>query len=134
MTIKDHRLNTGTLSLDALPFASQATNVNLEPSTDEEGEALEVLSGETVDPDETTTWVLNITAIQDFDDPVGFIAFCLENAGTVVPFVWKPNADGTSYAGTCKIRPVAIGGDVAARLDTGAEFPVVTGPTPTYPV
>jgi hypothetical protein len=134
VTIKDHRLKTGTLTIDALPFASQATNVNLEPKTDEDGDRLEVLSGETVEPDDVTTWDLNITSVQDFDDPAGFIATCLDQAGEVVPFVWQPNATGVSYAGTIKLRPVAIGGDVATRLDTDASFPVITGPTPTYPV
>ena len=133
MPIVEDRLKSGTLTLDALPFATQATNVNLSPDTDEEGDALEVLSGDTIEPDDVTTWTLNITAIQDFDDPAGFVAFCLSNAGDVVPFVWKPNAAGVSYGGTCKIRPVEIGGDVNARLTTAATFPVVGEPTPTYP-
>jgi hypothetical protein len=133
MPIVEDRLKSGTLSLDALPFATQATNVNLSPDTDEEGDPVETLSGDTIEADDVTTWSLNVTAIQDFDDEAGFVAFCLANAGDVVPFTWKPNAAGVSYAGTCKIRPVEIGGDVAARLTTSASFPVVTGPTPTYP-
>lgn len=134
MPIKDHRLKAGTLTLDALPFATQATNVRLVPKTDEDGEALEVLSGDTIEPDDKTDWTLNITTVQDFDDPAGFIAFCLENAGQVVPFDWKPNATGVSYAGSVKVRPVEIGGDVASRNTTDAEFPITVGPTPTYPV
>lgn len=134
MTIADHRLKAGTLTLDALPFATQATNVRLVPKTDEDGEALEVLSGDTIEPDDKTDWTLNMTNVQDFDDPAGFIAFSLENAGQLVPFTWKPNATGVSYGGTVKVRPVEIGGDVASRLTTDAEWPVTSGPTPTYPV
>ncbi len=134
MPIVEDRLKSGTLLLDALPFATQATNVNLSPDTDEEGDPVEVLSGDTIEADDVTTWSLNITAIQDFDDQAGFVAFCLSEAGNVVPFSWKPNAAGVEYAGTVKIRPVEIGGDVASRLTTSASFPVVTGPTPTYPV
>lgn len=132
--IADHRLKTGLLTLDGAEFASQATNVNLTPSTDEDGDALEVLSGATIAADDETTWVLNITSVQDFNDPAGFIAMSLSQAGDEVPFTWRPGpADvSVSYAGTVKIRPVPIGGDVASRLTTAASWPLVGAPTPTY--
>lgn len=133
MPIVEDRLKAGTLTLDALPFATQATNVNLSPDTDEEGDPLEVLSGDTIEPDDVTTWTLNITAIQDFDDAAGFVRFCLANAGDVVPFSWKPNAAGVTFAGDVKIRPVEIGGDVNTRLTTSATFPLIGEPTPTDP-
>lgn len=134
MPITESRLKTGTLTLNALPFATQATNVKLSPKTDETGDSLETLSGDQILPDDETTWSLLIEAVQDFDDSAGFVAFTLANAGDVVPFVWTPNANATSvsYAGTCKIRPVEIGGDVNARLTTSAEFPVQGDPIPTY--
>lgn len=133
MPITDSRLKNGTLTLDALPFATQATNVRLVPSTADVGDSLEVLSGDTVDPDEETTWSLAITAVQDFDDADGFVAFALDNAGDVVPYSWKPNADGPTFAGNVRVRPVEIGGDVASRLTTDAEWPCQETPTPTYP-
>lgn len=134
MAIKDHRLKAGTLTLDALPFASQATNVTLEPDTEEEGDQLEVLSGETIDPDETVTWTLEVEAVQDFDDAAGFINFCKDNAGEIVPFTWAPSgATGVTYSGSIKVRPVRIGGDVNKRLTTPASFPVVGALTDTYP-
>lgn len=137
MTITDSRLKGGTLTftVDAAPlsFASQATNVRLIPKTDEDGDPLEVLSGDTIEADDVTSWTLNMTAVQDFDDPDGFIGFALANAGDVVAFTWKPNAAGVSYGGTVKVRPVEIGGDVNARNTTGAEWPLVGDPTPTYP-
>lgn len=133
MPIIDSRLKAGTLTVDALPFATQATNVTLSPDTSEDGDALEVLSGDTVEPDDVTTWSLHIDAVQDFDDPAGFVAFTWENAGQIVPFTWKPNATGTSYAGDVKVRPVEVGGDVASRLTTSADWPVIGTPVPTYP-
>lgn len=133
MPIIEDRLKTGVLTIDALPFATQATNVQLTPATSEEGDALEVLSGDTIEPDDVTTWTLAITAIQDFDAPAGFVAFSWENAGEVVPFTWKPNAAGVSYAGSVKVRPVEVGGDVNKRLTTSASWPVVGDVTPTYP-
>ena len=133
MTIVDSRLKTGVLTLDGDAFASQATNVRLEPNTDEEGDALEVLSGETITPDDKTTWALVIVAIQDFDNPAGFIALSLDRAGDLVPFSWQPNAAGPTFAGTVRVRPVPIGGDVNARNTTTATWPLDGAPTPTWP-
>lgn len=133
MPINDDRLKEGTLTIDGEAFATQATNVRLVPATNNNGDALEVLSGDVVTPDDETTWSLNITAVQDFDDPAGFVASSLANAGDVVAYVWKPNAAGVEYAGTVRVRPVEIGGDVAKRLTTDASWPCQEAPTPTYP-
>lgn len=128
------RNKNGTLTLDALPFAALTSSVALAPNVESEGDALEYLDGSKDLPEESTTWTLDITRTQDFDDPAGFVEFCRQNAGDVVPFVWAPNgAGGVSYAGTCKIRAIGIGGAVAQRLDNSVSFPVETGPTPTYP-
>lgn len=130
--ITDSRLKNGTLTIDGELFATQATNVRLVPSTDEEGDPVEVLSGDTVSAEDSTTWALVITAIQDFDDVEGFVNFALSNAGQVVAYSWKPNADAPTYAGTVKVRPVEIGGDVAKRNTSDAEWPCQEAPTPTY--
>jgi hypothetical protein len=131
--IEDSRLSGGTLTVDAQPFAKQMTSVTLSPSVDTEGDRVETLSGATIEPDEVTRWQLDLGAIQDFDDPAGFVEFCRANAGEVVSFSWAPNAVGPTYAGTLRVRAVAIGGDVASRLNTPAAFPVVTLDDPTYP-
>lgn len=132
--IEDSRNKGGTLTLDAQPFGKQMTSVSLEPSEDTEGEAVETLSGATVEPDEVTSWVLNLGAIQDFDDPAGFVAFAMANKGELVPFSWQPNATGApTYTGTVRVRAVTIGGDVATRLSTTKAWPVIGEPTPSYP-
>lgn len=133
MAIEDSRLSGGTLTLDAQPHGKQMTSVTLEPSTDKDGDDLETLTGDTIEADERTTWVLNLGAVQDFDDPAGFVEFARANAGQVVPFDWKPNGTGPSYAGQVRVRPVTIGGDVKPRLTTTAAWPVVGEPAPTYP-
>lgn len=134
MTITQSRLKTGTLTIDSNAFAGQATNVRLTPSVSTEGDRLEVLSGEFIAPEESTTWALEFTGVQDFDDPDGWVEFCRASAGDTVAFTFEPNSvDAPSYAGTATVRAVVIGGDVAARLTSDASFPVVTGPTPTYP-
>lgn len=131
--IEDSRLKAGTLTVDGQPFARQMTSVSLEPSEEEEGEAIETLSGATVEPDEVTSWVLNLGAVQDFDDPAGFVEFARANKGDTVAFTWEPNTGGPAYSGTVKVRAVTIGGDVATRLTTTKAWPVIGEPTVTYP-
>jgi len=133
MPIVESRLKNGLLTIDGTPFATQASNVTLSPDVDEEGDTLEVLSGEEILPTEKTSWTLGIEAIQDFDDVQGFVNYCFQNAGDVVPFTWRPSAAGVSYAGSVKIRAVEIGGDVNTRLSTSAEFPCQGTPVATYP-
>lgn len=135
MPITDSRNKGGTLTLDALPFAKQTTSVALTPSADETGDELETLSGDRVEPDETTSWVLNIGVVQDFTDPAGFVEFCRANAGDVVPFTWAPNgATGPSYSGMVKVRAVEIGGDVNSRLTTTTGgWPITGQPEVDYP-
>lgn len=131
MPITESRLKNGTLTIDAVAFATQATNVRLEPSTDEVGDPIEVLSGDEIAADDETTWALVIEAVQDFDDVDGFVRFALDNAGSSVPFVWRPNSTSTNqFTGTVKVRPVVIGGDINVRLATTAEWPLVGAPTP----
>lgn len=135
LTIIDSRLKSGTLTIDGHAFASQATNVRLVPKTDSGGDPLEVLSGDTTTADDETTWSLVVRAVQDFDDPAGFVNFSLTNAGDEVPYSWKPNsgADTPTFTGTVKVRPLEVGGDVNKRLTTDAEWPCTAAPTVTYP-
>lgn len=133
MPITESRLKAGLLTIDGQQFATQATNVRLVPRTDDRGDTLEVLSGDTITPDEQTSWSLVIVAVQDFDEPAGFLNYALANAGEVVAYTWRPSAAGVSYAGTVKVRPLEIGGDVNARLTSDAEWACQQAPTPTYP-
>lgn len=133
MAITDSRLKGGTLTLDSLPFGKQMTSVKLTPDVDEQGEAVETLTGDKVGANEVTTWSLELGAIQDFDDSAGFVEYARANAGDEVSFTWTPNnTDAPSYAGTVKVRAVEIGGEVAARLSSTTTWPIITGPTPTY--
>lgn len=132
--IEESRLKGGTLTLDAQPFGKQMTSVALTPAVRQEGEAIETLTGDTKSPEDVTDWALDLGAIQDFDDPAGFVAFANANAGDEVAFSWQPNATGAAtYTGTVKVRAVAIGGDVNARLSNSTSWPVTGQPTTTYP-
>lgn len=133
MPITDSRNKSGTLTLDANAFQTQATSVSLVPATDEVGDAVEVLSGDTISPDDETTWTLNITAIQDFVDSDGLLEFLRANAGDVVAYVWKPTTAAVpNWSGTVKIRPTTIGGDVNVRLTSTIVLPCQEEPTADY--
>lgn len=136
MPITDSRLKNGTLTINAVSFATQATNVRLVPKVSSTGEPLEVLAGDVIDPDETVDWSLAITAVQDFTDEAGFVNFCLANAGDVHPYSWAPAgaAAGPTYTGTVKVQPVEVGGDVNTRNTTSAEWDCQEAPTTVYPV
>lgn len=131
MTIIDSRLKNGTLTLDAVPFASQASNVTVTPDYDEQGDPIETLSGDTQTADEVGSYTLEITAVQDFDDPDGFVNFSWQNELEVVPFSWKPNPTAPTITGNVKVKAVPIGGDVNSRLETKAEWPIQGKPTIT---
>ena len=131
--IEESRNKGGTLSLDAQPFGKQFTEVSLVPAIRTEGEAVETLTGATLSPEEVTDWTLDLGAIQDFDDPAGFIAFANANAGDEVAFSWQPNGTGPTYTGTVKVRAVTVGGAVNARLTNSTSWPVTGQPTTTYP-
>ncbi len=130
MPITDSRNKNGVLTLDDNPFEVQATSVALTPSTDEEGDAVETLARDTLTADDVTTWTLDITAIQDFADPEGFVEFCRATAGQIVDYSWKPtSATVPVYSGTVKIRPAVIGGAVNERLTSEVSFPCQEEPT-----
>jgi hypothetical protein len=134
-TIEDSRLKGGVLTLGGTSFAKQATSVQLVPSTETDGEPIETLSGATISAGETYTWALNIGMVQDFTDPAGLVEYLRSNAGTEVAYTWEPNADGPAYAGDVKVRPTTIGGEVAVRLSSEVELPVVGElADPVYPV
>lgn len=132
--ITQSKLRQGTLTLDAVPFETQAVNVRLVPATEENGEAVEALSGDTIGADESTTWTLAVESVQDFDDPTGFASFCFDNDGLAVPFVWAPNntTTGVEFAGSLTVRAIEMGGPVNTRNNSEAEFPVIGTPTRTF--
>jgi hypothetical protein len=134
--IEDSRVRGGVLTLDTLPFEKQLSECSLVPSTETDGDDLEVLSGAVLKAAESYSWVLNLGLIQDFADPDGLVEYLRANKGDEVPFSWEPNDVAThpSYTGTVKLRPTRIGGQVNTRLTDTVELPVVGEPVPDYPV
>lgn len=128
MPVTESKMKNGTLTLGAAPgtdFACQASNVKITPEYDEEGDRLEVLCGDVLDPTETRNDKLTIEAVQDFTDVAGFVNYTWLHDLEWVPFTWAPTgATGPSYSGTVKVKAVEVGGEANKRAMTTAEWRV----------
>jgi hypothetical protein len=141
MPITESRVKSGTLTFGGegggtagtgTVFACQATTVKVTPSYAADGDAVETLCGDQIPEGKKTTWTLNGTSIQDFDDPEGFLAYCFTNSLTTVAFEWAPNITGApTWSGDCVIKALEEGGDVNKRITTDWEFDIVGTPTRT---
>lgn len=131
MPIKAHTTGPGSLTIGDTPgkeFAIAVTKVSLEPSVDTDDD-LVVLSGAALPGEDTFTWSLNATLLQDFDVD-GLADYLFDNRGTVVPFKFTPSSAHTrGWGGQIKLRPMSIGGDVKKRNTSDVEFPLVGQPT-----
>lgn len=134
--ITSSRVKEGTLTLGPDPtphdFSCQPSNIRLTPTTETE-DPLETLCGDIATGPGTTSWVLQGTAVSDFDDPEGFVQHCFDHDGEQVPFSWAPNAIGGTWSGELFVQAVEIGGDVNTRLTTDFSFAVVSKPIYTPP-
>lgn len=138
MTVTESKLKEGTLTFGpkatpTLTVSCQATNVTLEPSFEEVGEALEVLCGDTLAASERTTWVLKFTGIQDWTDKAGFVNFAYDHDGEELEFDWLPAKLGPSWTGRVKVKAVVLGGAVNTRNTSDAEWPCNGKPVRTDP-
>ena len=134
--ITESRLKEGTLTLGATPgedFSCQVTNCRLTPSAEDDGDDTETLCGDVLAAGKKITYVLAGTAIQDFDEPTGFVSYCHTHATESVEFSWNPSAASPTYSGTVVIVPVELGGDVNTRLTTDFEFALAGDYTETPP-
>lgn len=132
MPVTDSRLGPGTLTFSGPhDFSAQVASCSLTPTVNET-DGTPTLG--TPDPASEVTfdWALTGTAISDWGNANGFVNHCMDNAGTSVTFTFTPStADGIDYTGTCQIRPMEIGGDVASQSVVSFEFPVIGDVTRT---
>jgi hypothetical protein len=134
--IVESRVKSGTFTLGVAPgtsFACQPTNIRVTPSYEDDGDPVETLCGDSIPAGKKESFVLAGTAIQDFDDPDGFLTYCFENSMATVPFTWEPNVTGApAWAGSLVVVALEEGGDVNTRITTDFEFDVVGRPSRTY--
>jgi hypothetical protein len=127
--ITDSRVKLGKLELstDGLAYTAyscQPTSVVVEPSYKDSGDPVEVLCGESSAPSTTMTWAFKITAIQDFDNKLGLMAFLRDNALDTVHFRFTPNTTAQIVSGTMQARPGPWYGEIGVRNTTDIEMPI----------
>ena len=136
MPFADSRLGVGTLKIGPADppvneFNTQAAAVKLTPSVDSE-DGTPTLAVPDPAPLSTISWALNVDAIQDFEEPAGFVNYLMDNQLSEQFFEWVPKTtDGTAYKGKLQLVPIEIGGDVAVQVVTSVELPLVGEPTRT---
>lgn len=128
MTIKANRLGPGHLTLGEVgspqEFGSQVTKMECAPSFDD-GDVVEVLSGEQLAEDDEESWKLSGEFYQEFS-MTGLVAWCRAHSGQVLPFTFTPDDDADFVVtGSCKVRSVKVGGEVKKRNTSEFEFPCI---------
>lgn len=125
MPIVDSRQGVGVLMLGTKDYSAQISNVRLTPNHETE-DGTKTLGFPHPAPLATTTWTLAGSAIQDWEDKLGFVRFCIDNNNTEVPFEWTPNNGKAFHArGRCQVLAVELGGDIDVQATTDFEFAVV---------
>lgn len=137
MPINTTKLGPGTLTLGAgaIEVNAQLTSASVTPSESvETTDPIKVLSGETMEGDETATYtfVLDGTFLQDLGAVSSVVAWSWENMGTEQPFVFTPNtAAGVACSGTLVPVPLRIGGDEVDAGPMSSDFSWRIKGTPT---
>jgi hypothetical protein len=135
MPTDSYKLGPGTLTLGTDPdeneFAMQLTNCRVDPTENvNAGDDLNLLDGSTLDGEDDVTYDYTVagTAVQDLATD-GFTDYCWQNRGLNVAFEFVPvTARAATVTGTCRIRPITIGGDVKVRNTADFEFAVIGDP------
>lgn len=133
MPIKSTILGPGSLKLGEtgtqIEFAAQLTACSIKVNTDTEDD-IDVLSGETLEGEETYTYDLTGKLLQDFELD-SLEDYCFENRGLKVPWVFTPNSDAERiFTGILRVRPVDRGGDVKKRNSSDFTFRIIGDYTP----
>jgi hypothetical protein len=131
------KLTIGTIAPDLIEVAPQASTVKLTPTVNS-ADGTPTLETPEPAPETSVAWSLNVSAIQDFEDPIGFVNFLMDHALAELAFVWEPVSPAAleevvTYSGTLQVVPIEIGGDVAVQTITDVELPLVGQPVRTDP-
>jgi hypothetical protein len=134
MAITDSRVRRGSLKLQGdtpgtwVDFSCQPTAVAITPGSEEgTAEKVEVLCGDTTSDaaGATRTATLDITAIQDFTDGDGLVAYAFVFDGETRGFQFNPTGDAQDlWEGTVVVHAIPAGGEVAARLSNTISWEV----------
>lgn len=130
---RSQKLGPGELKIGEtgteLDLSAQMTAVTITWENDE-GEAVNVLSGESLPGDDNFSATLEGTVMQDFTTD-GVIDWTWRNKGSVVPIKFLPSANGAEVSGQVKIAPVNLGGEVNTRNTSDMSWSFVGEPNYT---
>lgn len=132
MTVNYITVGPGTLTIGeeaALEeFNSQVTSCKLTPSVDN-GDPINVLSGEQVPGDRTESFTLDGTFLQDFGKSDSRTEWLFTHRGEQQPFEFAPStAAGKSITGELVVEAIDIGGDVKTKPTSDFSFIIVGEP------
>jgi len=136
-TVDYYTVSPGTLTIGATTlltdFSSQVTSCKLTPSVDN-GDPINVLSGEQVPGDRTESFTLDGTFLQDFGKAgsgtnTSKTEWLFTHRGQTMPFVFTPTTSrGRQITGNLVVEAVDIGGDVQTKPTSDFSFIVVGAP------
>ena len=142
--IVESRVKDGVLKLGptatSFDVSCQVTNVRINSSYDDDGDAVETLCGDVIAPGRKLGGrSIAGTVIQDFTagtTPGSFTDYCWDHDLETVEFEYTPNAAGPTLTGTCRIEVPSetFGGDVNTRITSDFEFAITAEVVRTPPV
>ena len=130
MAIVEARVKDGTLTLGTAPgldISCQLTNIRINTAYADDGDAVEVLCGDTLAPGrKMESESLAGTFIQDWTgvEAEQISAYLWDNNLAEVDFTYTPNEAGPTFTGKVRLeRPAELyGGDVNTRLTSDFEW------------
>lgn len=144
MTIVESRVKDGVLKLGptatSFDVSCQVTNVRINSSYDDDGDAVETLCGDQIAPGRKLGGrSIAGTVIQDFTSAAvdgSFTDFCWDNDLAEMEFEYVPNVEAPTLTGTCRIEvpSESYGGDVNTRITSDFEFAITSEVLRTPPV
>lgn len=130
MPVKYITVGPGTLTIgadaDLTDFSAQATACKLVPSVDN-GDPINVLSGEQVPGDRSESFALEGTFLQDLQATgLGTTDWLFEHRGETHDFVFVPaTAAGRQVSGELVVEAIDIGGDAKTKPTSDFSFIVI---------
>lgn len=109
-------------------FDSQVRAIRLVPSVDN-GDPIDVLSGEQVAGDRSESFTIEGTMLQDFGSTASRTEWLFEHRGETHSFEFVPStAAGKKITGQLQVEAIEIGGDVKTKPESDFEFNVIGVP------
>lgn len=134
MTVNSFKMGPGTLKLGTggtFEVSAQTTALTVAASeTVDTEDDVPVLTGDVLAGDETVSleWTISGNFVQDIGVS-GVVAYTWTNASDEVDFEFVPNtAAGRKVTGTCRLVPLALGGDVKTKPRSDFEWRVIGTP------